>query len=104
MFAKILSKEHPGGVLSKAFTFDWTVTGGLLKVLMFQRQPSENILQKISSSYRKVPNAILWNNMPPVKSCHFGFTIHFIAFLQNLYNTVLPHQTNQILHGSYSVV
>ena len=46
LFAKILSKEHPGGVLSKAFTFDWTVTGGSLKVLTFQTQPSENILQK----------------------------------------------------------
>ena len=33
-FAKILSKEHPGGVLSKDFTFDWTVARGLLKVLM----------------------------------------------------------------------
>ena len=60
MFAKILSKEHPGGILLKAFTFNWMVTGGLLKVLMFQRQLSENILQKISSSYRRVPNAILW--------------------------------------------
>ena len=47
VFAKILSKEHPGGFLSKVFTFDWTVTGGLLKILMFQRQPSENIRQKI---------------------------------------------------------
>ena len=36
VFAKILSKEHPGGFLSKAFTFDWIVTGGLLKVLMFK--------------------------------------------------------------------
>ena len=43
----------------RLFTFDWMVTGGLPKVLMFQRQPSENILQKISCSYRKVPNAIL---------------------------------------------
>ena len=42
--------------------------------------------------------------MPPVKSCHFGFTIHFIAFSQNLYSTVLPHLINQIRHGSYSVV
>ena len=60
MFAKILTTEYPGGVLSKAFTFDWTVTGGLLKALTFQRQPPENILQKISSSYRKVRNAMLW--------------------------------------------
>ena len=34
--------------------------------------------------------------MPPVKSCHFGFTIHFIVFLQNLYSTILPHLINQI--------
>ena len=60
MFQKSLSKEHLGGILLKAFTFNWTVTGGLLKVLMFQRHPSEDILQKISSSYRKVPNVILW--------------------------------------------
>ena len=57
---KNLSREHPGVVLSKAFTFDWTVTGELLKFLMVQRQPLENILKKVSSSYRKVPNAILW--------------------------------------------
>ena len=44
----------------RLFTFDWMVTGGLPKVLMFQRLPSENILQKISNSYRKVPNPILW--------------------------------------------
>ena len=44
----------------RLLTFDWMVTGGLPKVLMFQRQPSENILQKISNSYRKVPNPILW--------------------------------------------
>ena len=42
--------------------------------------------------------------MPPIKSCHFGFTIHFIVFLQNLYSTILPHLINQIRHGSYSVV
>ena len=60
VLAKVLSKEHPGGFLSKVCTIDWTVTGRLLKILMFQRQPSENIRQKIYSSYRKVPNTILW--------------------------------------------